>query len=202
MREMSPCIRKQPGWYTSVHLFSWRGLEQNFIISDCHFDMTDFCMITCVFFLSGLQYGLMQIITHEEALTILARCVDPRDPTSMLEAVKLLAAICLVPPDGSVWYLVCYCDAIFCLTPVRERSFFMPGSDCRHDKVLEGITACAEISVQSRFLPIIQGLRTVDPQMLVRIIYHPGSDLKIIAANHYSFGIIVTLFIKIMLLCV
>jgi diaphanous 2 len=42
----------------------------------------------------------MEMMTHEEALTILSRCVDPRDPPSMLEAVKLLAAICLVPPDG------------------------------------------------------------------------------------------------------
>lgn len=48
------------------------------------------------------QFGLMQIIGHEEALTILSRTVDPRDPSSMLEAVRLLAAICLVPPDGSV----------------------------------------------------------------------------------------------------
>ena len=42
----------------------------------------------------------MQIINHEEALTILARSVEPRDASSMLEAVGLLAAICLVPPDG------------------------------------------------------------------------------------------------------
>lgn len=46
------------------------------------------------------QYGLMQIINHEEALIILARSVDPRYPASMLEAVQLLGAICLVPPDG------------------------------------------------------------------------------------------------------
>ena len=53
----------------------------------------------------------MQIISHEEALTILSRSVDPRDPSSMLEAVRLLAAICLVPPDGWVlcgaWVPVC-----------------------------------------------------------------------------------------------
>lgn len=44
----------------------------------------------------------MQIIQHDEALTILSRTVDPSDPTTMLEAVRLLAAICLVPPDGYV----------------------------------------------------------------------------------------------------
>lgn len=51
------------------------------------------------------QYGLMQIIMHEEALTILARSVDSRDPASMLETVRLLAAICLVPPDGWTKFL-------------------------------------------------------------------------------------------------
>ena len=51
------------------------------------------------------QSGLMEMVTHEEALTILSRCIEPRDPVSMLEAVKLLAAICLVPPDGSVIYV-------------------------------------------------------------------------------------------------
>ena len=50
--------------------------------------------------LNFVQFGLMQIIAHEEALTILARSVDPRDASSMLEAVQLLGAICLVPPDG------------------------------------------------------------------------------------------------------
>ena len=45
------------------------------------------------------------MVAHEEALTILARSIDPRDPTCMLEAVKLMAAICLVPPDGQVFQL-------------------------------------------------------------------------------------------------
>jgi len=34
-------------------------------------------------------------------MTILCRFVDLRDPAGMLEAMKLLAAVCLVPPDGS-----------------------------------------------------------------------------------------------------
>lgn len=42
----------------------------------------------------------MEMIGHEEALTILSRTVDPSDPNTMLEAVRLLAAISIVPPDG------------------------------------------------------------------------------------------------------
>ena len=48
------------------------------------------------------QFGLFKIIAHEEALTIVARAMDPSDPSSMLEAVRLLAPICLVPPEGLV----------------------------------------------------------------------------------------------------
>ena len=47
-----------------------------------------------------LQFGLKQILDHEEALTILSRTVDPADPPTMLEAVRLLAAVCLVQPNG------------------------------------------------------------------------------------------------------
>ena len=37
---------------------------------------------------------------HKEALTLLARSMQPNLPHVMQEAVKLMAAICLVPPDG------------------------------------------------------------------------------------------------------
>ena len=53
-----------------------------------------------------MQYGLLQFIGHDEAMTILCRFVDSRDPASMLEAMKLLAAVCLVPPDGLASQLV------------------------------------------------------------------------------------------------
>jgi len=53
--------------------------------------------VVCLF-----QFGLFKIIGHEEALTIVARAMDPSDPSSMLEAVRLLAPICLVPPEGLV----------------------------------------------------------------------------------------------------
>ncbi|ELU08897.1 hypothetical protein CAPTEDRAFT_225699 [Capitella teleta] len=56
--------------------------------------------VKCLKAFMNNKYGLMAIISHEEALTILARSMDPRDPPSMLETVRLLAAICLVPPDG------------------------------------------------------------------------------------------------------
>lgn len=41
---------------------------------------------------------------HPEALTIVARCANPTDPDTMLDALRLLAAVCLVK-DGCVAYL-------------------------------------------------------------------------------------------------
>lgn len=45
-------------------------------------------------------YGLQEVIKQNEALTMVARSVDSRNEDVMLEAVKILAAVCLVPPDG------------------------------------------------------------------------------------------------------
>lgn len=52
----------------------------------------------CIFLL--YQVGLKQIFQHEDALNILARSVDPSVPVIMTDAVKLMAAMCLVPPNG------------------------------------------------------------------------------------------------------
>ena len=46
------------------------------------------------------KVGLRNLFDHKEALTLLARSITPTVPLVMLEAVKLMAAVCLVPPDG------------------------------------------------------------------------------------------------------
>ena len=46
------------------------------------------------------KVGLRNLFDHKEALTLLARSISPTIPLVMLEAVKLMAAVCLVPPDG------------------------------------------------------------------------------------------------------
>ena len=46
------------------------------------------------------KVGLKDMFEHKEALTLLARSMQPLLPHVMQEAVKLMAAICLVPPDG------------------------------------------------------------------------------------------------------
>ncbi|XP_059150637.1 protein diaphanous homolog 2-like isoform X2 [Physella acuta] len=56
--------------------------------------------VRCLKAFMNNKFGLKSILDHEEALTILSRTVDPADPPTMLEAVRLLAAMCLVPPNG------------------------------------------------------------------------------------------------------
>lgn len=46
------------------------------------------------------KFGLMTIMRDKSALTLLARSLQPNSPQVMMEVVRLLAAICLVPPDG------------------------------------------------------------------------------------------------------
>ena len=128
------------------------------------------------------QFGLMQIIAHEEALTILARSVDPRDPSSMLEAVQLLGAICLVPPDGytppllllnfilQTFMFSCHCCDVCSLFTGEIQLHDFVYVCLRHDKVLEGITVCGEMREQERFTPIVQGVVMDDPNMKVHCV--------------------------------
>jgi len=53
----------------------------------------------------------------------------------MLEAVKVLAAVSLIPPNG-------------------------------HEKALEAITMSADIENRCRFLPIVQGLKSIGNEVL------------------------------------
>lgn len=44
--------------------------------------------------------GVKNMFSQKEALTCVAQSLDANKPSVMLEAVKVLAAVCLIPPDG------------------------------------------------------------------------------------------------------
>ena len=46
------------------------------------------------------KVGLRNLFDHKEALTLLARSIQPTGPKVMLEACSMMAAVCIVPPDG------------------------------------------------------------------------------------------------------
>ena len=58
--------------------------------------------VRCLKAFTNSKFGLKLVLNHETALTILAKAIDIRDDQTMLETVRLLAAVCLVPPHGYV----------------------------------------------------------------------------------------------------
>jgi len=59
---------------------------------------------------------------HKEALTILARSLDPSKPNVMQQAVQVLAAVCLIPPSGHERVL----EAITMTGEIKGRERFQP----------------------------------------------------------------------------
>lgn len=62
--------------------------------------------VRCLRAFTNGKYGLKLVLNHESALTILARAIDVRDEVTMLETVRLMAGVCLVPPHGYVLDLI------------------------------------------------------------------------------------------------
>ena len=56
--------------------------------------------VRCLKAITNSKFGLKLVLNHETALTILARAIDVKDEVTMLETVRLMAAVCLVPPVG------------------------------------------------------------------------------------------------------
>merc|ERR1719209_1920743 len=89
-----------------VQEFGNKGLEQVLeVLHECfrnnsqHEKIHHEC-IKCLKAIMNNKVGLQNLFNHDEALILLARSVDPNHPHVALDAVKLMAAVCLVPPDG------------------------------------------------------------------------------------------------------
>lgn len=68
--------------------------------SDSRYDRIQCECLRCLKAIMNNTVGLKQMFGQKEALTIVARSLDPSKPGVMFEAVKVLAAVCLIPPDG------------------------------------------------------------------------------------------------------
>lgn len=71
-----------------------------FLRNDSRYDRVQYECVRCIRAIMNNTVGLKQMFGQKEALTIVARSLDPNKPAVMLEAVKVLAAVCLIPPDG------------------------------------------------------------------------------------------------------
>ncbi|XP_035216961.1 protein diaphanous-like isoform X2 [Stegodyphus dumicola] len=89
-----------------VQEFGSRGLDKLLqILNSCYgkklkTERIQHECIKCLRALMNSTVGLKQIFQHSNALSILARSIDPSVPVIMTDAVKLMAAMCLVPPNG------------------------------------------------------------------------------------------------------
>ncbi|KRX97791.1 Protein diaphanous -like protein 2 [Trichinella pseudospiralis] len=84
-------------------------------------------------FKSIYEYGLRQIMEHNHSCEILVQSLNVMNQSSTIDAVKLLAAICVMPSQNST-------------------------VQSGHEKVLNALSSYAEHSEIRRFVPIVQGL--------------------------------------------
>ncbi|PNF42312.1 hypothetical protein B7P43_G05496 [Cryptotermes secundus] len=89
-----------------VQEFGTKGLKQVLsILNECYrndnrYDRIQSECIRCLKAIMNNTDGIKMMFDHKEALTILARSLDPSKPNVMQQAVQVLAAVCLIPPVG------------------------------------------------------------------------------------------------------
>ncbi|XP_070358108.1 protein diaphanous homolog 2 isoform X2 [Equus asinus] len=85
-------------------------------------------LIQCLKAFMNNKFGLQRILGDERSLLLLARAIDPKQPSMMTEIVKILSAICIVGEENIL------------------------------EKLLGAITTAAERNNRERFSPIVEGL--------------------------------------------
>lgn len=56
--------------------------------------------IKCLKAFMNNRYGIETVLSKERALVYVASALDPNHPNMMIDTMKLLAAVCFLPPDG------------------------------------------------------------------------------------------------------
>ncbi|XP_058799621.1 protein diaphanous isoform X2 [Phymastichus coffea] len=111
-----------------VQEFGTKGLKQVLVIlnecyrNDSRYDKIQYECIRCLKAIMNNTVGIKEILAHHEALTIVARSLEPSKPAVMFEAVKLLGAVCLISSDSHKKVL----DAITMNGEFNGRDRFMP----------------------------------------------------------------------------
>lgn len=100
-------------------------LNKYFYFSDgknAQFARIQYECIRCLKAIMNSTVGLKQMFGQNEALTFIARSLDITKPSVMLEAVKVLAAVSLIPPNGHEKAL----EAITMSADIKNRCRFLP----------------------------------------------------------------------------
>ncbi|KAH0618159.1 hypothetical protein JD844_017145 [Phrynosoma platyrhinos] len=88
-------------------------------------------IIRCLKAFMNNKFGIKTMLETEEGILLLARSVDPKVPAMMIDAIKLLSALCILPQPVDM-----------------------------HEHVLGALTERAEMDDVERFKPILDGLKS------------------------------------------
>ncbi|XP_077166966.1 protein diaphanous homolog 1 [Paroedura picta] len=88
-------------------------------------------VIRCLKAFMNNKFGIKTMLETEEGVLLLARAVDPKVPSMMTDAVKLLSALCILPHHEAL-----------------------------HERVLGALTDRAEMDEVERFKPLLDGLKS------------------------------------------
>ncbi|GAB1604558.1 protein diaphanous homolog 2-like isoform X1, partial [Argonauta hians] len=113
--------------------------------------------VRCLKVFMNNEVGLLNFIKHEEALIILARTMDPSDVTTMLETVRLIAAICLVTPSGHDKAL----EGITSCAQIRPQARFKP--------IIEGLEMTDNLPMQVACIQLVNAIVSTPDDLDFRI---------------------------------
>ncbi|XP_054841487.1 protein diaphanous homolog 1 [Eublepharis macularius] len=88
-------------------------------------------VIRCLKAFMNNKFGIKTMLETEEGVLLLARAVDPKVPSMMIDAIKLLSALCILPQPEDM-----------------------------HERVLGALTERAEMDEVERFKPLLDGLKS------------------------------------------
>ena len=122
-----------------------------FSSSDSKWDKVQHECIKCLKAIMNNKVGLKDMFAHKEALTLMARSLNPNLPHVMLDAVKLMAAVCLVPPRGHEKTL----EAITIAAELRG-----PGGAERFQPIVQGLLITSNEQLRTSCLQLINAIVT------------------------------------------
>ncbi|XP_053321551.1 protein diaphanous homolog 1 [Spea bombifrons] len=112
-------------------------------------------IIRCLKAFMNNNYGITTMLEAEDGVLLLARAVDPSLPAMMIDALKLLSALCILPQPTDM-----------------------------HERVLEALTERAEMDEMERFKPLLDGLKPdtsvalkVSCMLLINALISQGEEL-------------------------
>ncbi|KAM4039961.1 protein diaphanous homolog 1 [Anomaloglossus baeobatrachus] len=111
-------------------------------------------IIRCLKAFMNNNFGIKTVLETEDGILLLAKAVDPNVPAMMIDALKLLSALCILPQPEDM-----------------------------HERVLGALTDRAEIYEVERFKPLLDGLKNgtvalkVSCMLLINAMIIQGEEL-------------------------